>query len=140
MNQQAIRLTALICRFAAAAFASMMVVIICIANQGEGSRWWAFIHQIPYGDKLGHLGLMGTLSLLSNLALTPRYLHLLRIPITRVTAILLLLISLEEVSQAFIPTRNFDLLDLLADIAGLAVGQKVGVLLRTRTFQHNHSI
>jgi len=140
MSQETRRLTAIICKIAAAAFALLMVVIICIANQGEGGRWWTFIDRIPYGDKLGHVGLMGTLCLLCNLAFFPRYLRFPRLPVTRVTAVLLLLVTLEEISQAFIPTRNFDPLDLLADVAGLAIGQAAGTFLRTRTFPQKHPI
>ena len=56
-------------RIAALAFIAFMITIITIADRGEGSRWWGFIERIPYGDKVGHLGLIGTLSLLCNLAI-----------------------------------------------------------------------
>ena len=59
-------------RILAGGFILFMLVIVTIANRGEGGRWWAFIHSIPCGDKLGHVGLMGALCLLCNLAFTPR--------------------------------------------------------------------
>lgn len=107
----------------AGAFILFMLMIVTIANRGEGDRWWSFIHGIPYGDKLGHVGLMGTLCLLCNLAFPPRLLRFLPSFITRVTFILFVLVTLEELSQAFIPTRSCDPLDWLANITGLALGQ-----------------
>ena len=110
-------------RIAALAFIAFMITIITIADRGEGSRWWAFIERIPYGDKVGHIGLIGTLSLLCNLAITPRaYVFLPRF-ITLTTLILLIFLSLEELAQAFIPTRTCDVFDWLSDLAGLALGQ-----------------
>jgi polysaccharide biosynthesis protein VpsQ len=107
----------------AGVFVLFLILIISIANRGEGDRWWSFIHNIPFGDKLGHVGLMGTLSLLCNLAFPPRPVPFLPASITRVTFILFLLITLEELSQAFLPTRSCDPFDWLADLTGLALGQ-----------------
>lgn len=107
----------------AVGFILFMVVIVAIANRGEGDRWWSFIHTIPYGDKLGHIGLMGALCLLCNLAFKRRHYRFLPPSITRVTFILFVLVTLEELSQAFISTRSCDLFDWLADLVGLALGQ-----------------
>jgi hypothetical protein len=117
-------------RILAACFVLFMLVICTIANRGEGDRWWSFIHGIPYGDKLGHVGLMGALCLLCNLAVTPRRYRFLPPFITRVTFILFVLVTLEELSQAFISTRSCDPLDWLADLAGLALGQLAASAIR----------
>jgi hypothetical protein len=117
-------------RILAGAFILFMLLIVTIANRGEGDRWWSFLQHIPYGDKLGHVGLMGTLCLLCNLAFTPRSLRFLPAFITRVTFILFTLITLEELSQAFIATRSCDPLDWLADLAGLALGQMAATGIR----------
>ncbi len=130
MSQEVNRPATTFFKIAAAIFAILLVMIIAIANRGDGGQWWSFINSIPYGDKLGHVGLMGTLGLLCNLAFTPRYLCRFSIPITHITALLLLLVTLEELSQAFISTRNYDPLDLLANTAGLALGQLSAILLR----------
>ena len=100
--------------------------MVIIANRGEGDRWWPFIHNIPYGDKLGHVGLMATLSLLCNLAFAKKPLSFLP---SRITLILFLIVTLEEISQTFIPTRTPDPLDWLADLIGLALGQLSAHLL-----------
>ena len=44
--------------------------------------------------------------------------------------ILLALLSLEELAQAFIPTRTCDFFDWLADLAGLALGQAAASTIR----------
>jgi VanZ family protein len=102
----------------------LFITIIVIADRGEGTLWWSFLDRIPCGDKVGHLVLVGTLSLLCNLAIPSRpcAAGLWRF-ITLTTLVLLALLSLEELTQAFIPTRTCDLFDWLADLAGLALGQ-----------------
>lgn len=106
----------------ATAFTGFFIWIIVIADKADGMPWWSFIGRIPFGDKAGHLGLVGTLSFLCNLAFSskkpgqPRF-------ITRTTWVLFCLLSLEELSQGFIPHRHLDVFDWLADLAGLAVGQ-----------------
>ena len=59
-------------RIAACVFLAFFIAIIVIADRGEGNQWWAFINRIPNGDKVGHLVLIGTLSLLCNLAIPAR--------------------------------------------------------------------
>ena len=101
--------------------------MVIIANRGEGDRWWPFIHNIPYGDKLGHVGLMATLSLLCNLAFAKKPLSFLP---SRITLILFLIVTLEEISQIFLSTRTYDPLDLLANLIGLAIGQSAASISR----------
>jgi polysaccharide biosynthesis protein VpsQ len=108
---------------AASAFIVFFITIVVIADRGEGARWWGFIDRIPYGDKVGHLGLIGTLSLLCNLAIPSRKTAGFPGFITRTTLVLLILLTLEEIAQAFIPHRSCDVFDWLADLVGLALGQ-----------------
>lgn len=119
----------------ALAFIAFIVTVIVIANRGDGAAWWGFIGRIPYGDKVGHLGLIGTLSLLCNLAFSTRTPTGRFAFMTRTTLVLLVLLTLEEVSQAFIPTRSCDIFDWLADLAGLALGQTAALFLRARFFR-----
>lgn len=118
---------------AALAFAGFLICVIIIADRGEGGNWWGFLNQVPYGDKIGHLGLIGTLSLLCNLAFRPSRPAMLPRWITTTTFVLLLLLTLEELSQAITPHRSCDFLDWLADLAGLAAGQILAARLRHRT-------
>ena len=117
---------------AALGFIAFFITIIGIANRGEGSQWWAFIDRIPYGDKVGHLGLVGTLSFLCNLAFQPGKRSFFLPFLTTTTAILGLLLTIEEISQAFQPHRTCDPFDWLADLAGLAVGQAAALRIQSR--------
>jgi polysaccharide biosynthesis protein VpsQ len=110
-------------RIAALAFGLFIITAVVIANRGESDSWWPFIHHIPYGDKLGHIGLFGALSFLCNLALPGFRVRFLPRFITATSFSLLVLISLEEISHAFLPTRSCDIFDWLADLVGLAIGQ-----------------
>lgn len=108
---------------AAVSFIVFFIWIVVIANQGNGTPWWSFIDQIPYGDKVGHLGLIGTMSFLCNLAFYRQKPAFLPPFITTTSAVILVLLTAEELSQAFIKTRHLDLFDWLADLAGLGIGQ-----------------
>jgi polysaccharide biosynthesis protein VpsQ len=104
-------------------FAAFIVTIIRIADSGDGDRWWGFVNDMPFGDKLGHLVLMTLLSLLFNLAFPPRRTDGYRRALTTTTLVLLILTTGEEISQAFNPHRTCDLIDWLANVAGLWLGQ-----------------
>ena len=62
----------LIAQITAGAFSLFFITVVVIADRGEGDQWWAFLNHIPNGDKFGHIVLIGTLSLLCNLALPTR--------------------------------------------------------------------
>jgi hypothetical protein len=49
--------------------------IIVLADL-NGTNFFAFIAYIPFGDKIGHFGLMGMFSLLINLALQARVIRI----------------------------------------------------------------
>jgi VanZ family protein len=106
----------------AVGFIIFLIAVAVIANRGEGDNWWPFLSRIPSGDKLGHIGLFGTLSLLCNLAFPKCSRSVIPI-LTTATFVLLLLVTLDEISQHFIPTRSFDPLDWLANGLGLMIGQ-----------------
>ncbi len=104
---------------AALLFIAFIVGVIIIADRADGPPFWSFINRIPWGDKVGHLGLIGTLSFLCNLAFRTRKWRY----ATLTTMVLLVLLTGEELSQAFVPSRHLDLFDWLADLVGLALGQ-----------------
>ncbi|MBN9691625.1 MAG: VanZ family protein [Verrucomicrobia bacterium] len=110
-------------------FIVVFLGIILIANRGEGDRWWAFLKSIPAGDKLGHVGLVGLLSLLTNLTFPGTHPRLPRW-LTRTTFILLVLLTLEELAQAFLPHRTCDFGDWVADLIGLGLGQTLALRFR----------
>jgi VanZ family protein len=110
-------------RIAALTFGLLIVAAVIIANLGYGATWWPFLDRIPFGDKFGHIGIFGIFGFFCNLAVPGFRIRFLPRFITPATFVLLILISLEELSQAFIPVRSCDFFDWLADLAGLAIGQ-----------------
>lgn len=120
---------------AAVGFIVFFIWIVVIADRGNGTPWWSFIHNIPYGDKVGHLGLMTTMSFLCNLAFPSRRPEWVKRAFTVTTLVLLVLLSLEELSQGFIATRTLDFFDWLADLAGLCIGQFFALRVREEFFK-----
>ncbi|QTN32145.1 VanZ family protein [Akkermansiaceae bacterium] len=120
-------------RATAYGFAAFLIITVVIADSGHGKQWWPFLDHIPYGDKLGHIGLFGTLGFLCNLAFPNKRPSRLPSFITKTSLVLLVIVSLEELSQAFIPYRNLDLKDWIADLIGLSLGQLAATTLSQRT-------
>jgi hypothetical protein len=115
-----------------ALFSSAFVTIIVIANRGGGEQLWGFLASIPCGDKLGHLGLVGTLSFLLNLVLDGRRASASGDGMMLGSLVLLLFMTLEEASQAFLPHRSFDLIDGLANVIGVFCGEGLVRMLPPR--------
>jgi polysaccharide biosynthesis protein VpsQ len=114
-------------------FVAFLIAMVVVADRGQGSQWWPFVERIPYSDKLGHIALFGTLGFLCNLAFPSRRWGFHPLAITLTTLVLLIVISLEELSQRFIPSRSFDTVDWLADLIGLAIGQLTATALMSRS-------
>ena len=104
-----------------AGFAVFIGLVIRAANTGQGRRYWSFLDSVPYGDKLGHVLLMGTLCFLLNVALRCRTVPVGGLPILLGTLLVSVFVIGEEISQLFLANRTFDLVDLLADAIGIAL-------------------
>lgn len=101
-------------------FSLFILLIIVLADAGLLSRHLIFLHNLPFGDKLGHFVLYGILTLLINLSLfRSRPLQDRRGIAVKAGLVLALLIGLEEFSQQFFSRRSFDLLDLTFSYLGL---------------------
>ncbi|MCI5219259.1 MAG: hypothetical protein D3914_08730 [Candidatus Electrothrix sp. LOE2] len=74
----------------------------------------------PGGDKLGHFVLLGIASFFANQVLHPRH-----IPVFGNVAI-----TGEEISQMFLASRTFDLVDLSCSYLGIIAGDVVVRLLK----------
>ena len=90
-----------------------------IANTGNGTYLFTILNMFPYGDKWLHLILMGSLTAGLNLSLNFRFSNIRNRKILTGTLIMAVLISLEEVSQGFIPYRNFEVLDVVCNYIGI---------------------
>jgi VanZ family protein len=96
------------------------------------------LFQLPYGDKIGHFFLMGTFSLLVNLALEARTVRFGRFTPLLGTLIVLLLVTLEEISQNWVDTRTFSLLDLAFDWAGIWIFGRIAAIICHRLEKRQH--
>jgi VanZ family protein len=105
----------------AVCFFAFILWVIYLANHGRPSLFFEFVQSFPNGDKLGHFCLFGTLTLLSIVATKFKSFPLGKLNIYYGFLLVALFVLSEELSQAFISTRTFDLIDLSADAAGILV-------------------
>lgn len=126
----------------AVAFFVFIVWIIYLANTGGSSIFFDLVRAIPYGDKLGHFSLFGFLTLVVVIALRFRTITFGRLNIYY-GAILVAVFALgEELSQALVASRTFDLLDLTADTLGILAASFVASLINkhvTKLSRRPHS-
>jgi hypothetical protein len=102
-------------------FFMFILWIIYLANTGEKSIFFDFVRSFPYGDKVGHAGLFGFLTLVAVIGSKFRCFNFGKFKIYHGATWVVLFVVGEEISQAFIPSRTFDLVDLVADVVGIAV-------------------
>lgn len=105
-------------------FFAFILWVIYLANTGGSSIFFDFVRSIPYGDKLGHMGLFGFLTLVTIIGSKFRCFSCGRFKLYYGAVLVGLFVVGEELSQLFIPSRTFDFVDLAADSLGitLAVG------------------
>jgi VanZ family protein len=106
--------------------------IVVLANRGVLYDYLPFIQNIPLLDKAGHFCLMGGVAFFVNLALRGQRLQVLGRDCFLGSLLVFACVLLEELSQIFIATRNFDLVDLLADGLGILVLGTLGGRLGAR--------
>ena len=111
-------------------FAILLIILVTLANLGLGSSFYTLINFIPGGDKTGHFLLFGFMSYFLNSALNGKMINFYSIKVLKGSLILMLVITIEELSQYFIPSRTFSWLDLTASYLGVYI---FGVL---STYRH----
>ena len=90
--------------------------IIFLADTADHNFAFRLIGEIAYGDKLMHGLLYGIMAWCLNYGLGFRTIYS-RLQLGAI--IVLTFALLEEISQIFIPSRTFDMMDLFADIIGV---------------------
>lgn len=105
-------------RGAALVYGAFLLAIVALADVGVLAPLVQGIHRVPLGDKLAHLVLATGLGFFAAV-LAPRP-ALGRVPTS--TTFVLAVASLEELSQRWVAGRTFDLVDLAADVIGIATG------------------
>ncbi len=108
------------------AFSSFLIGIVWLANHGRG--FWGFLHRIPYGDKLGHVGLVGLFAYLFNLTLGNRRCPAPLQHVLMGSGLVVAIMTLEELSQKFLPHRSPDFIDWVANLTGAALAQIAAIL------------
>ncbi|WP_299262866.1 VanZ family protein [uncultured Psychrosphaera sp.] len=103
---------------------SIFFWVIYQADTGQNKVVFNVIDKVEYGDKYVHFLFYGFLSFLLNLILKFRQFNLSALNLRAVTlykgSVIVFVFSLfEEFSQAFIPYRNFDLIDMAANFSGI---------------------
>jgi VanZ family protein len=100
-------------------FGMFILLVIVLADAGRLGVL-AYVNRIPFGDKIGHFALYGTLALLVNLSLFRWKPAWNRVWIAVVSGVTLaLLIGVEEFSQQLFAERTFSLADLAASYLGV---------------------
>ncbi len=87
---------------------------------------WFYRMQMDWGvDKIGHFALMGGLAWCANDALGWRQWRVGSMALWTGSWVIFVLVALEEASQHWIPGRNCDWRDLLADFLGILVAGRL---------------
>lgn len=108
-------------RLALLSFGLFLGCLVVLADSGRGRWLFGMAESIPGGDKIGHFILFGLLAFLVNLVLHATVVRWGRLTILKGSALVMVIVVAEEVSQLFFVSRSFELLDLAADLAGIWV-------------------
>ena len=95
--------------------------IIYLADTADYNFAFRIIGHIPYGDKFMHGFLYGIMALFLNYGLNFKSKKIFLFNMQIGAIIVLIFAGLEEISQYWIPSRTFDLGDLLADFIGVVL-------------------
>lgn len=106
-----------VARIALAVYVVFILAVIAAADLGGTDAVFSRFVPFPFFDKIGHFVLIGVLALLVDLALDRKNVWR-HVPLG--PAIVVVLVVLEELSQLLMIMRTFDLLDLTADLSGIA--------------------
>ncbi|XCN71503.1 MAG: trypsin [Candidatus Electrothrix aestuarii] len=109
-----------------ALFLGFFLYIIYAANHGTLPFFIRRLYMFPGGDKLGHFVLLAIASFLANQLLYPRHFLVFGKAFFVGSLTVLVAITVEEISQVFIASRTFDLIDLSCSYLGIVAGD-VGV-------------
>ncbi len=101
------------------AFFLFICWIIYMANANINNIFFDLINMVPGGDKLGHFFLFGMLAMLVNLALNCRTFKFKKYNLQLGGSLIFILTIFEELSQHFFPNRTLDIVDLIANLAGI---------------------
>jgi len=114
--------------------------VIFMANTGQDIWLFELTRKVPFGDKLGHFLVFGSLTLMANLATRGKQMRFKLGSIYWGSLSVLIFVTLEELSQYFVATRTLDLLDYLANLLGILCFTGLGRELMRKTLFRNRVI
>jgi VanZ family protein len=123
----------MIVRFAkvsAVMFVLLVASIVAAADRGALPNLVSTLYSFPGGDKLGHFLLMGTMSFLINFSLSAPSSSLQLRKVVKATIVIVLLVTLEEISQLWFRTRTFSFGDLSSSYLGVCCGLTFALFAR----------
>lgn len=100
-------------------FFIFIIWIIVQADLGIDNPFVQFVHQIPWGDKIGHICIFACLTFLLNYALSYTSFKLFKVELLTGSMLIFCFALTEEFTQLFFPTRTFDFGDILSDLVGI---------------------
>lgn len=109
----------------AIAFFAFICWVIFSADTGRKTWYFDFVRSLPYGDKLGHIGLFGLLALLANFAFRFKSVRAAWLQVGSLAVLAFAMI--EELSQHFFPNRTLDIVDAIADLIGIGAATIISV-------------
>lgn len=108
-------------RYALAALSVLLIgCIIYSANTGNATHLMQLVNSIQYADKVLHFVLFGGLSFVVNWAFGRRRVVVSDKGLYIGSVVVGLFVIVDECSHRFLPNRNFDYYDLLANYLGIA--------------------
>ncbi len=127
------RFVRLLLWLAAFAFIVFLGFIVFFADTGTMPAAIHRFYNFPYGDKAGHFVLMGLLTLALNLAFSARRIMIMGKRVLLGSALAILVVTAEEITQVFFQTRSLSVLDLGASYLGIVCASMlIGVLQKRR--------
>lgn len=104
----------------AVAYALFLATIVVVVDSGDYKSFFSFVDSIPLGDKLGHFVFMGVLAFVV-CAAAPRLRKRAFSFVPWGSVAVFTVVLLEEISQAWVPSRTCDIFDLTADVLGIGL-------------------
>lgn len=121
-------------------FAYLFILVILLIFYGASTNSLGFIggfiKSIPYGDKYIHFTLIGMLAYVTNFLMGFRRFTLWNRKWLSGTTLIFTIMTIEECTQMFIPTRSFDLLDLSANYLGIFTATLIIILTKQQDVRY----
>ncbi len=106
-----------------AGYVLFFIAVLIGADSGYLHQWVPDALTDTWWDKAGHVFSTGLLAALTNEALRYRFFKFGERRLLVGTLIVVVLISIEECLQQFLPARSFEIFDLTADLSGILVAE-----------------